>query len=87
MLIDQHGNQCPLITGSYSPCQMEKGGQIPNWEECPFNNEKTRGAIAKVMIELRIAPNEFWPVGQRSWDGLPFQAWVRYVMDECVTRP
>jgi len=44
-LIDQKGNQCALITTSFSPCQREIAGQTIDWRLCqrvwaiqvPFN--------------------------------------------------
>jgi hypothetical protein len=35
-LIDQHGNQCALITGAYAPCRMELAGASPDLEKCEF---------------------------------------------------
>lgn len=34
-LIGQHGNQCAIVTGSYTPCAMEIDGLIPDWRDCP----------------------------------------------------
>jgi len=36
-LVDQHGNQCALITSAYAPCAMEVAGEPSNWERCPRN--------------------------------------------------
>jgi hypothetical protein len=34
VLIAQHGNQCALITGSYSPCRMEIAGAPADEAKC-----------------------------------------------------
>lgn len=84
--IDQDGNQCPLCTGSFSPCQMQRAGQIPNWENCPFNSEENKEGIKAVIASGRIAPKEF-ELKRSTWKGLPFQDWMDYVMSEGVERP
>lgn len=35
-LIPTRGNQCALITGAHSPCQLETTGQPIEWSVCPF---------------------------------------------------
>lgn len=35
-LIATHGDQCALITGAHSPCQLENTGQPVEWSVCPF---------------------------------------------------
>ncbi len=34
-LVHTHGNQCALITGAHSPCQMEAIGSV-DWQVCPL---------------------------------------------------
>jgi hypothetical protein len=34
ILFNQHGNQCAIITGSHSPCQMEMQDKEPDWQKC-----------------------------------------------------
>lgn len=82
VLMDQGGNQCALITTSFSPCQMEINDQTPSWGECPFNNKKNETVIQKIITSCRIAPKELWPDGKSSWDGLPFMEWMGYVMSD-----
>ena len=78
---DSGGNQCAIITGSYSPCQMEMAEQTPSWSECPFNTEAVRDGLAGILREVKIFPNEFRPPQQR-WDGISLESWVRYITDE-----
>jgi hypothetical protein len=33
-LIDQHGNECALIIGAYSPCAEEITGRPVDWHTC-----------------------------------------------------
>jgi len=82
MLMDQSGNQCALITDSYSPCQMEIRRQTPNWNECQFNDEKNSEALEKIADQLTIFPNEFHPEGSKSWEGMPFKDWQEYIMGQ-----
>ena len=37
VLIQQHGNQCALITERYAPCYFDVDGQQPNLEACKFH--------------------------------------------------
>jgi len=84
MLMDQSGNQCALITDSYSPCQMEIRSQTPNWNECPLNNEENSRALEKIADQLTIFPEEFHPKEAKSWRGMPFKNWQKYIMERGV---
>jgi len=82
MLMDQPGNQCALITDSYGPCQMEVRSEVPNWNECPFNNkENSNEALEKMTDQLTVFPDEFHPKGAKSWKGMSFKKWQKYVME------
>lgn len=35
LLLRQDGNQCGLITHTYSPCYLESNKQPVEWPECP----------------------------------------------------
>jgi len=78
---DTKGNQCPLIISSYSPCQMEFEGDVPNWNRCPLNKGKYSILIKKIMATSKIFPEEFSPPGQSSWKGMPFKKWYKYIME------
>ena len=38
LFVGHEGNQCGLITSSYSPCKMEVEGLQVDWNKCPLNN-------------------------------------------------
>lgn len=40
VLIEQGGNQCALVTSSYSPCRVEMAGGVPDLEQCELNGSK-----------------------------------------------
>jgi len=82
MLMDSSGNQCALITDSYSPCQMKIGDQTPDWSKCPYNNDENREALETIAKESSIFPEEFCPERVRSWRGIPFQDWQEYIMGQ-----
>lgn len=48
-LVEQHGNQCALITIRYSPCRMEMQDKEPDLKECEFNGSAI--AIAAAQCE------------------------------------
>ena len=79
MLIDSEGNQCALITKRYSPCQMGIRDQIPSWSECPFNTEESRRAISEYSGSFRVFPEELFPKGKESWEGISLTEWLAYV--------
>lgn len=88
LFIDQGGNQCSLIAGSYSPCQMEIRGKTLDWDKCSFfNHKENEMGVQEIIQRTRIAPKEFWPAGQSSWQGLSFEEWMKYVMGDEVKRP
>jgi hypothetical protein len=84
-MTDQKGNQCALQTGRYSPCRMERAGEVPDWDHCPISREFSMGFFREMGI---IAfPEEFWPAGHPSWEGIPFNQWEHYVMNAQTPRP
>lgn len=87
MMMDQRGNQCAVITESYSPCHMQMKKQIPDWNKCPFNHEESQCAISKVENVCRVFPKEFHPRGQSSWRGIILKEWIKYIMSDKVKRP
>ncbi len=42
-LMDSRGNQCALVTGTYSPCYLELEGREVNWQDCKRVAELTPG--------------------------------------------
>ena len=69
-LLDSQGNQCALITTSYSPCQMEMAGQQPSWNLCPMHRDSTEEQIRELeelAKRTRIFPREFHPPEIKSW--------------------
>lgn len=80
MLLDTGGNQCPLEgANTFSPCQMEMAGEMPDWDSCPYNKEENREVIDFFLQEFTIAPKEYWPVGKTSWKGLSFSWWFDHI--------
>lgn len=81
-MIDQHGNQCALITGSYNPCQMEIQGQEPNWYKCPFNTEENRKKSEELIKNEKgqVFPEEFHPPAAQAWEGISFKQWINYIL-------
>ena len=79
-LLDTEGNQCALLTDSYSPCQMQVYGELPNFGACPTNTEEKRKSIEAVSDHLMVFPKEFKPKGNKSWEGISFKEWQEYVI-------
>jgi len=78
-LMDSAGNQCALVADSLSPCQMEKSGQTPNWEECPIKQQQ--GAkILELMQKVRVYPSDSHPQAICPKGGIPFGEWKAQVM-------
>ncbi len=48
-LVAQNGNQCAMITTSYSPCLMERDGAAPDWETCPHFNTITAAPVLQTL--------------------------------------
>lgn len=84
IFVDTKGNQCGLITESYSPCKMEMNNQTPNWDKCShFNNESNREVIKRIderVSQVTVFPEEFRPKGKKSWNGISLKEWIKYVM-------
>jgi len=81
IFMDNGKNQCPLITDSYAPCEMETAGKAPEWSACSINNESAKKILDKIVDSARIAPKEFWPKGANSWEGMPFKDWMNYILN------
>ena len=82
-MMDQNGNQCALKISSYSPCQMEMDNQKPSWKDCSFfNTPDNQNLISKMNRIIRVFPDEFWPPGERSWDGIELKDWIKYIEDK-----
>ena len=77
--MDSEGNQCPLITDRYAPCQMEIAGKAPDWKLCGFRADKNEKVIEEILANAKIGPKEFWPKGTNSWKGIPFKDWMNYI--------
>jgi hypothetical protein len=57
VLFPSHGNQCAMITSSFSPCWMTTGEERPpRWEHCPRNPEwlATSGPEAKPRFAAHL---------------------------------
>ena len=80
VLLDSEGNQCALITNSYSPCQMHICGELPNWGACPINTEEKRKSVEVISDFFMVFPQEFKPKDKKSWEGMPFKEWQEHVM-------
>ena len=79
-LMDSKGNQCALIVTSLHPCDMEVLGIAPNWDECSIKATGGEGVL-KEMKDFRVFPSELHPEGVQSWQGIPFEEWMRRVME------
>ena len=77
--IDNEGNACAL-TGEHKPCQMEASGNVVNWDNCPENSEENIPELKRIMEEVIIMPEVFWPDGNPTWSGMDFSVWFEYVM-------
>jgi hypothetical protein len=87
VMIDQEGNQCALITDSYSPCIMQIDNQTPEWHKCSFNTEKSRENLVKALKNVKIFPNEFRPPEAKSWEGINFfPDWAKYITEKFVDK-
>lgn len=74
-LIDQHGNQCALKTGSYAPCQMDHTGVTTDWNICPLRKDL---AVQQLVARLRMGVQNVWPGELPS--AVSFDDWVETVM-------
>lgn len=85
VLLDQRGNQCALLTDHYSPCTMSIRGETPNWIRCDHDGrpetdlDKARLIRKLKQNDFKVCAREFWPKGQQSWEGLPFEQWFEHV--------
>lgn len=81
-LMDSKGNQCALITDSFSPCQMEMAEDNPNWHECGFNTEEHRKGLEEVAERVQVFPREFHPPTAKSWAGISLKNWMNYILNK-----
>lgn len=72
-MLDQDGNQCSLITDSYSPCQYVYERDNPHWP-CKFFSKEFIPSF--IEHKVKVFPNE---LGNQ---GISFKAWS----DEIVRR-
>lgn len=79
---ETRGNQCALLADSHSPCQMGYKGQTVDWDKCSLNDEERRGQLELMMDQFSVCPEELWPKGKASWDGIPLRVWLVYVMSQ-----
>ena len=61
IFMDQRGNQCALITESYSPCRMELNKQKVSWENCPLNTQEDTPIIEELLDNSKVFPDELHP--------------------------
>lgn len=81
-LMDSKGNQCALITDSFSPCKMEMTEENPNWHECPLNTEGSRKKLEEVAGRMQAFPREFHPIKSKHWEGIPLTDWMNYILNK-----
>jgi len=87
MLMDSEGNQCALITSSYSPCRMERRKQKTDWKLCEFNPASNKvlafspSVIEEILTSATICPKELWPEGASSWKGISFRNWYEHIVN------
>jgi hypothetical protein len=73
VMADQEGNQCALIVDSYDPCQMERGGETPDWETCSKNCDENKGALEALAESIAVFPKS--PGGETPRKGVPLKDW------------
>ncbi len=84
IFMDTDGNQCALATSSFSPCRMEKEGNVPDWNNCSLNckDKESKEALLFIKKNFKIFPKEFVPQGKSPWKGLSFSKWWKYIMEK-----
>ena len=55
VLVEQGGNECALITASYSPCRVEMAGGAPDLENCELNGSRAALDFAGYETRRRLA--------------------------------
>ncbi len=81
MMLDSKGNQCALVTGSHSPCAMERGGEQPCWENCPSNIPENREKLENLAENMQVFPEEFHPPEAKSWGGITLKRWMEHILE------
>jgi hypothetical protein len=80
-LVDNEGNGCGLVGGN-RPCLMETTfRETPNWSKCGLGNGR-REKIEQSLAQYSIFPNELWPKGRSSWDGINLLEWYRRSLEK-----
>jgi hypothetical protein len=75
---DIQDNRCGLATSLY-PCEMEQGGNVVNWDKCPFNIGHVREEI-EGMGEFRVFPDEL-NSPQGGWSpGISLKGWIEHLL-------
>ena len=78
--MDLKGNACALIIENHAPCQMESvQHKMPDWDECPYNPGGVRLSLDEAVSQLRIYPQEFWPLNAIEWEGISFKDWLDFL--------
>ena len=77
VMLDQSGNQCALITDSYSPCRMEVSRQNPDWKSCSyFHHPSNVVAIKKIANSFRVFPKAA-SGDSKTREGVPLANWMQ----------
>jgi len=71
VFMDTKGNQCALVSGSFSPCKMEVDGETPDWYSCSLNTPEIRGDIDNYTDDCMVFPDEL-----RSSKGISLNDWI-----------
>ena len=80
-LVNQNGNQCALITDSFSPCGMEMRHEQVNWQECPLNNPRTQHVVYEMRVfDGRVQLSNTRPGGPFP-DNIPFDRWYELTVN------
>ncbi len=50
-LYENKSNQCSLIKGAHSPCQMEMRNETPCWKRCSLNSQENETRVLELLAE------------------------------------
>lgn len=76
IMIYQHGNQCALISGSYSPCKMDHTGRKTDWHKCPYNTPKNNATLVILADTIHVFPRDN-ALDSTPKEGLTLAEWMR----------